>query len=180
MLKRSMLLVAAIVGASGLLMAGENPKFVTGDVLLGYLGTTVPPQVRCMGGESTGLDFPNLPCSEGTQRISGRSEVQTWWPVVDPAESVAPLIAGPITFVVNCNSDANVRGPCWGTCMWDVPGVRVWEGSWTTPVMDLVTYESKISMLGHGMGDEIDGMQIKLDGGSAPEDWYITATVRIN
>jgi hypothetical protein len=163
MLRRSMLLVAVIVAASGLLMAGENPKFVTGEVLLGYLETTVPPQMRFMG----------------TQRISGRSEVQVWEPV-SPSDSVAPFITGPITFVVNCNFDSNYRGPCWGTFEWEAPEVGgMWEGTWTTPVMDLVTYESKISIVGHGMGGEIDGKQIKLDGGSAPGDWYITATVRI-
>ena len=48
MLRRSMLLIAVIITASGLLMAGENPKFVTGEVLLGYAGTEVSPQVRCM------------------------------------------------------------------------------------------------------------------------------------
>ena len=178
MLRGSMLLIAVIITASGLLMAGENPKFVTGEVLLGYAGTEVSPQVRCMGGEPTGLDFPDLPCTEGTQRISGRSEVQTWWPVVDPEEKVAPFITGPITFAVNCNFDANYRGPCWGTFKWEVENVGMWEGTWTAPVMDLVTYESEISMVGHGTG-EFDGKQIKLDGGSAPYDWYITATVRI-
>ena len=162
MLRRSMLLVAVIVAASGLLMAGENPKFVTGDVLLGYLGTTVPPQTRFMGN----------------QRISTRSEIQTWMPV--DASGAAALLLGPtITFVVNCNFDSNLRGPCWGTFQWDAPGGGMWEGSWTTPVMDLITYESEISMVGHGMGGEIDGKQIKLDGGSAPNDYYITATVRI-
>jgi hypothetical protein len=164
MLRNSMLLVAVIVASSGLLMAGENPKFVTGEVLLGYVETTVPPQMRFMG----------------TQRISGRSEVQSWLPYSEEENvPVSPLIAGPITFVVNCNFDSNLRGPCWGTFEWHVPGVGTWEGTWTAPVMDLMTYESEISMVGHGMGGEIDGKQLKLDGGSAPGDFYIKATWRI-
>jgi hypothetical protein len=176
MLRKSIVLVAILAAAAGLVRAGEKKVFVVGDVQLGYMGTTVPPQIRCIGGELTGLPFPQ--CSEGTQRVFGRSEVQTWGPV-NPSESVVSLLNGLITFVVNCNMNASYRGPCWGTFEWDVPGVGIWEGTWTAPVMDLMTYESQISMVGHGMGGDIDGMQIKLDGGSAPGDWFITATVRI-
>ncbi len=45
--------------------------------------------------------------------------------------------------------------------------------------MDLFTYESRFSMVGHGVGGTIDGKQLKFDGGSVPGDWYITGTVRI-
>jgi len=176
MLKRLTLLVTVLVAAAGLQVAGQHSNFSVGEVQLGYLETVVPPLIRCVGGELTGLAFPH--CSEGTQRIFGRSEVQSWVPV-DPSAAVAPLLSGPITFVVNCNMNADYRGPCWGTFEWSVPGMGTWEGTWTAPVMDLMTYESQISMVGHGIGGEIEGKQIKLDGGSDPGDWYIAATVRI-
>jgi hypothetical protein len=176
MVKRSIVHVAILVAVSGPLTAGEKQKFVVGEVQLGYLETKVPPQVRCIGGELTDLPLPQ--CSEGAQRVFGRSEVQIWAPV-NPSESVASLLNGPITFVVNCNMNANYRGPCWGTFEWDVSPVGIWEGTWTAPVMDLMTYESQISLVGHGIGGDIEGMQLKLDGGSAPYDWFITAAVRI-
>jgi hypothetical protein len=86
---------------------------------------------------------------------------------------------GPITFVVNCSFDPNLRGSCWGTLEWSVPGAGVWEGVWAAPLMDLMTYESELNMVGLGIGGAIEGKILKLDGESAPGDWYITSTVRI-
>ena len=115
----------------------------------------------------------------GDAHILGRGEVQSWWPFV-LAPQVEPLLTGPITFVVNCNFNAQYRGPCWGTFTSDVPGVGRWEGSWTAPVMDLLTYESRMSMVGHGSGGEIAGTQMKFDGGSAPYEWFVSGNVRIH
>ena len=160
-------------------VSGKNPKFSFGGGLLGYAETTGAGEVRCVGGEPT---VGVLPCSEGTIRIFGRGEEQIWYTVYDSVfpDPVAAMLDGPITFVVNCNFNAEYRGPCWGTFTWEVPGAGgTWEGQWTAPVMDLMTYESEISMVGFGDGGSLDGMQLKLDGYSNPKDWYITFTVRI-
>jgi len=176
MLRRAASVILTLVAVSCLLVAGQNAKFTFGGIQIGYAGTLVVPQVRCEGGVPT-PEGP-FPCSEGTKRVFGRSEAQLWYPNA-PTENVAPLLNGPITFVVNCNMDGQYRGPCWGTFEWDVPGVGVWEGTWTAPVMDLVTYESQVSMVGHGVGGAIEGKQLMFDGSSAPWEWYITGTVRI-
>lgn len=181
MLKKMALAVLVIVACPVALGAGHNPKFIVGDGLLGYVEQVMPPQVlRCLGGEPTGLSSPYLPCTEGTHRIIGRDELQIWGPAPDSlSESVAELLNGPLEFTVNCNFNAQYRGPCWGTFSWDVPGVGTWEGQWVTPVMDLMTYESELSLVGFGVGGEIDGKQLKVDGYSNPGDWYMTFTARI-
>ena len=178
MYRKTGFLVLAFLAMSGLLMAGGNPKSLSGETQIGFLQTAIPPDLRCIGGEPTNLPFPYLPCSEGTRRVLARSEEQIWFPAY-LSDSIAALLDGELKFVVNCNMNASYRGPCWGTFEWTVPGVGVWEGTWTTPVMDLLTYESKLSMVGQGVGSEIDGKQLKVDGGSAPWDYYITADVRI-
>jgi hypothetical protein len=154
------------------LQAGDNPKFTYGNGQIGWTETTAAPQVRCVGGEPVG----GL-CSEGTQRIFSRSEVQIWSPV-GLSESLTSRLTGPLTFTVNCNFNAQYRGPCWGAFIWAVTD-GTWEGHWTAPVMDLMTYESELSMVGFGQGGEIDGMQLKVDGYSNPGDWYITFAARI-
>ena len=167
----------AIIIIPGIAAYGGNPKFSFGDGLLGYAETTGVGEVRCVGGEPTGT-VPQ--CSEGTIRIFGRGEEQIWFTTNVSPSSVAEMLDGPITFVVNCNFNADYRGPCWGNFTWEIPGAAgTWEGQWTSPVMDLMTYESEIHMVGFGSGGSIDGMQLKLDGFSNPGDWYITFTVRV-
>jgi hypothetical protein len=141
---------------------------------LGWIMTTVPPEVRCVGGVPTG-GFPS--CSPGTQRSFGRGE-QSLWALFYPSESVASMLTGPLTFVVNCNFNENYRGPCWGTFTW-VVGDGTWEGHWTAPVMDLMTYETRLSMVGFGRGDGLDGKQLKVDGSSNPGDWFVAVNIRI-
>ncbi len=174
--KKALLVLAAVALVAALPAGGQNPA-LNGEAQLGWVATVVPPEITCAGGLPTGLPFPQ--CSEGTRHILGRNEVQTWWPFV-LAPQLEPLLTGAITFVVNCNFDAQYRGPCWGTFTWDVPGVGQWAGSWTAPVMDLLTYESRISMVGHGAGGEIAGRQMKFDGGSAPYEWFVSGNVRIH
>jgi len=169
--------VVALALVSAAPVAGQNRKSVVGDAQLGFMETLQTPEVTCAGGEPTGLSFPV--CSEGTQRILGRNEVQLWVPAT-LSDPIRDLLTGTITFVVNCTFNPEYRGPCWGTFEWEVPGVGLWTGSWVAPVMDLVTYESKLSMVGFGAGGQIDGMQLKFDGGSAPGDWYISGQVRIH
>ena len=43
-------------------------------------------------------------------------------------------------------------GGAGGAFEWNIPSVGVWEGTWTAPVVDLMTYESELSMVGHGVG----------------------------
>lgn len=176
MRRNVILVVVGIAVCAVAVWAGDNPKFVRGSGEIGWIGTTVEPQVRCAGGEQI-AGFPY--CTEGTNRILGRGEEQVWEPAT-LSPSVAEFLNGPLNFEVNCNlAGATLRGPCWGSFVWDVPGVGTWEGHWTAPVMDLMTYESEISMVGYGVGGDIDGMHLKVDGYSNPYDWYITIAVRI-
>ena len=155
----------------------NNDKFITGDVLLGFAGTLLPPDVKCAGGQPSGLTFPH--CTTGTNRILTRNEVQLW-KTDSPSPSVAAFVSSDqIQFVVNCTLNRAYRGVCWGTFQWDVVGGGRWEGTWTSPVMDLMTYESKMTMVGFGTGGAIDGKQIKFEGGSEPYDWYIGGKIRI-
>jgi hypothetical protein len=177
MLNKIGMTILALVVAPGLLSAGENQKLMFGNGLLGFYEEVVPPQVRCVGGEPTGMAFPQ--CTEGTIRIFGRAEQQIWLAVSVSPSAVAGLLDGPLTFEVNCNFNAQYRGPCWGSFSWDVPGKGVWEGQWTAPVMDLLTYESELNMIGFGVGGELEGKQLKIDGHSNPGDWYISFAARI-
>jgi hypothetical protein len=175
MLRKLAFVILALVAVSCLLVAGQNPKFTFGTIQIGYYAPSVDPQIRC---EGTKVTITSLPCPPGTKHILGRDEEQIWVP--DSTNYPVPdVLNGPITFVINCNFNPDLRGPCWGTFVWNVPGIGAWEGTWTAPVMDLMTYESEFSMVGHGVGGDIDGKQLKFDGGSAPWDWYITGTVRI-
>jgi hypothetical protein len=180
MLQKVVLVVVALALAAIVPVAAQNPRFDNLEIRLMWTTTVTPPDLRCEGGEPTGLPFPQ--CSEGTKHIVGRNEVQTWWPMPVPFEgSVPDELNGPIIFVVNCNFSADYRGPCRGTFRWELSEDVYWEGTWTAPVMDLVTYEARMSMVGHGVGGEIDGMQIKFDGASEPPDnWFIIGSVRIH
>ena len=176
MRRNAILVIVGIALVAATPWAGENPKFVRGSGEIGWIETTVLPQIRCAGGDQL-AEFPY--CTEGTRRILARAEEQVWWPFT-LSDSVAEFLNGPITFEVNCNLDgATLRGPCWGSFVWDVPGVGTWEGHWTAPVMDLMTYESELSMVGYGAGEGIDGMHLKVDGYSNPGDWFITLAVRV-
>jgi hypothetical protein len=178
MLKKVALVVVALALVAVVPVTGQNPKFVSGDIMIGWVETTVPPDTKCLGGEPVTPAPPYyLPCSEDTTHVVGRDEVQIWYPA--PGSAPARL-DGPITFVVNCNMSADYRGPCFGTFVWDVPGIGRWEGSWTAPVMDLLTYESRMAMVGHGVSGEVEGLQLVFDGGSAPYDWYISGSFRIH
>jgi hypothetical protein len=174
MMRRVAAGVLALAAGSGLLWAGQGP-FVIGNGQMGWLETTAAPHVRCLGGELTGDAFPY--CSPETQRIFGFAEQQLWWPET-LTDSVSPFLTGPITFEVNCSFDPQYRGPCWGRFTWVVPG-GVWQGHWTAPLMDLLTYESEIHMVGTGEGGDIDGMKLQIDGSSNPGDWYISFHARL-
>jgi hypothetical protein len=173
MLKRVAFVIACLVLVSAVAAAGEEPRAVNGKVLLGFTAEVGWPVITCVGGAPL---FPY--CDSSTTQVLGRLEVQTWMPA-SPSRSVAKFLNGPITFVVNCDLNAQYRGPCWGTFEWKVPGVGTWTGFWRAPVMDLVTYESQLSMVGVGSGGQINGRQLVIEGESAPGDWYIASSVRI-
>ncbi len=156
--------------------AAPNFASIAGEAQIGWLETLQPPDTTCIGGEPTGLPFP--PCSPGTRRVIGRKEVQLWGPGT-LSDSVKKYLDGTINFVVNCNMSGEYRGPCWGSFEWEVPGMGTWDGYWVSPVMDLITYESKMIMAGYGVSGELKGKTMRFEGGSAPYDWYISGAVRI-
>lgn len=169
------LVIVVLVWGAGSVWAGDNPKFVLGNAEIGWIGTLVAPEIRCAGGEPTGA---YTYCTEETNQILTRGEVQVWEPAT-LSHSVTEFLDGQLTFEVNCNFNASLRGPCWGTFVWAIPDMGTWEGHWSAPVMDLLTYESEISMVGYGFGEGLNGRHLKVDGYSNPYDWYITLTVRI-
>ncbi len=173
MLKRVSLVVVILALVAPVAASGEGPRAVNGKVLLGFTAEVGLPVITCVGG------LPSVPyCDSNTTQVLGRLEVQTWTPA-SLSRSVAKFLNGPITFVVNCDLNAQFRGPCWGTFEWKVPGVGTWTGFWTAPIMDLLTYESQLSMVGVGSGGEINGRHLELDGSAAPGDWYIASSVHI-
>ena len=171
---RKLVVVLLALAVAGPLWARGGPRFVVGDGLLGYVSTEVQPTVKCVGGVPTG--YPH--CSSGTRRIITRGEVQTWT-AIGVSAGIAEFLDGPLTFHINCNFNADYRGPCWGTFSWDVPDMGTWEGHVFAPVMDLNTYESELVMFGFGDGGDLDGKTLKLEGSSDPGDWYIAFTARI-
>jgi hypothetical protein len=177
MIHKVALVIVAVVLASTVATAGQAPRVIIGRAQLGWVGTTSGPEVKCVGGQPADpTQYPYLPCSAGTTRAISRSEVQAWT-AASASRSVAKLLAGPLTFVVNCDMNAQYRGPCWGTFEWEIPGIGTWAGFWTAPVMDLMTYESKMSMVGVGTGGEIDGKHLMLGGGSASGEYYVAMSV---
>jgi hypothetical protein len=145
--------MALVLTAVALVLAvpATGGDFIVGDAQIGWISTLQPPDYNCEGGEPTGLPMP--PCSEDTRHITTRNEVQLWAPAT-MSPSVQPWIDGTITFRIQCSFDPAYRGPCSGTFDWEVPGMGTWSGTWTAPVMDLVTYESQFSMVGLGSGGE--------------------------
>ena len=165
-MKRIGLVALVLVLAAASPAAAQEEKFTLEQFQIGYLATLVPPDVKTNGGGEIA-------------HVVVRNEVQVWGPAPEPvappdAERIDPLLPSTAT------STRAYRGPCWGTFEWTIVGVGSWVGTWTAPVMDLVTYESKVSMVGHGVGGEIDGKQLKFDAASAPCDWYVTGTIRIH
>lgn len=177
----SISLVAALT--SGLLLAADGPKnnpkisLAAGDIFPISIesGTT-----KCAGGQPTGLPFPAAPCTPETKHIITRGETQVWVPAPGSLSGpAASLFDGPITFTVNCTLNASYRGPCWGTVEWDVPALAgTWVGSWNGS-FDLITFETSISGVGHGTGGQLDGLQMKLDGGSAAFSEFISFTALV-
>lgn len=173
---RKVLFVVLGLMLTASLWAGGRHEVTVGGGQIGWLGTTVQPQIQCPGGEPSG---DSTYCSPETRHILTRDAVQTWVPV-SLSETVADLLDGTITFTVNCNFDPNLRGPCWGTFTWDVPDICSWEGHWVSPVMDLMTYESEIRMEGFGDCGDLGALHLKVEGFSNPYDWYITFRARIS
>jgi hypothetical protein len=171
--KFAFVLVALVLAATAS-AAGHDDRMVLGDVQLGWLQTLRPPVVTCVGGEPTGNPYDR--CTAGTTRILGKDELQLW---SASSETIKGQANGSITFVVNCSLSPSYRGPCWGTFKWEVPHYGVWEGYWTSPVMDLMTFESRMSLVGVGTSGKIEGKHLTFDGGSAAGEWYITGTVVI-
>ena len=178
MLKRTAFVLFVLALAFALPAAGQDEKYpISGQIgLVGYIQS---PQMRVNG-----------PGPE-PKHIVARSSVQLWAPadffpqdfLYDTPEPLAgpdhELLYGTVIFYVNCNFDPEQKGPCWGTFRWELSGTSWWEGSWASPLMDMSTYESLITMVGHGVGGPIDGMQLKVDGYSAPGDYFITFKARV-
>ena len=72
------------------------------------------------------------------------------------------MFQGPFRPVVNCNLDENLQGECWGAFELDSSAGGQWKGTWSGK-FDLIHYISVVSIVGHGEGGAIDGLQMKMD-----------------
>lgn len=117
--------------------------------------------ITCIGGQPTGNPF--IVCTPETTRILIRGSIRNFF-YVDLAGAAAPLFAGTARYVFNCNWDKNYSGPCWGTFEWPVPDTNngKWEGSFTGNI-DLLNIVVTGSIVGHGVGGELEGLHMKYD-----------------
>ena len=117
--------------------------------------------ITCIGGQPSGLPFPL--CSPETNQILIRGTIRNFL-YEDRAGAASAMFAGTTRLVFNCNWDKNYSGPCWGTFEWPVPDTNngKWEGSFTANI-DLLNVVVIASLVGHGVGGDLDGLQMKYD-----------------
>ena len=119
-------------------------------------GIAYPGEVRCPGGEPTGLPFPM--CSEGSNQVNLRGLVETAT-YVDLAGEAAWMFDGTNTITIHCNLDAaTYQGHCWGTCSWDLGAAGSWRCTWSGQ-LSLLGAGSHIQGIGHGSGEQLEGYQ---------------------
>jgi hypothetical protein len=82
------------------------------------------------------------------------------------------------TYVSNCNLDRSLQGPCWGTFEMTVPGQGKWEGTWQG-LFDFVHFAASYSLVGHGLGGELEGKQMKYEAFTDGTTYYAVFTARI-
>jgi hypothetical protein len=151
--------VVLVVGATAAFSAvASGPILVaTGNELV-EMGKYGAGETRCVGGQPTG-DL-NVPCSPGTRRTLMRGLRSASHPdnVVGPAAS---FLAGENVMNNSCNFDAYLRGQCWGTFEWTIPGKGgKWEGTWmgTFDVMSSTAFYSAFAV---GRGGELEGLHLE-------------------
>jgi hypothetical protein len=142
----------------GLSVANPGAQFIYATGKEAFVSSTSG-EITCIGGEPTGSPFPF--CTPGTQRVLIRGSVQSFR-YVDLAGPASPLFAGTARYVFNCNWDQNYAGPCWGTFEWPVPGKGSREGTFTGNI-DYLNFVVTGSVVGHGVGGELDGLQMKYE-----------------
>jgi hypothetical protein len=129
--------------------------------------------VTCIGGTPQG-PF----CSPETKKILVRGAIR-FFNYQELAGPAAAFFNGTPRYVFNCNLDKNYSGPCWGTFEWPIADKGgKWEGTFTGEI-DLLKSFVNASVNGHGVGGELDGLQMKYDvlyPGGVP---YGTAILRV-
>jgi hypothetical protein len=153
----AVVVIALGVAALAVAAASDPPLLVaTGNELVAP-GHHDAGEVKCVGGEPTGN--PIVPCSPGTRKTMIRGSVSASQAIniVGPA---APFLEGPNTVTRNCNLDANVRGQCWGTFEWLIPGkAGKWEGTWMGQ-FDILSATTIYTAFGVGRGGQLDGLHL--------------------
>jgi hypothetical protein len=133
-------------------------------------------EYTCPSGEASGLPYgpgPGrtlAPCSAGSNfHMRDREMVFDFVNLVPPEAS--PLVEGQVTLLVNWNwqfesalTDSNYlySGPMWATFELVLADGTTWEGT-ATGYWDGENSAATWSMVGHGNGGDIDGMQIKAE-----------------
>ncbi len=141
--------------------ASDNPKFLMATGTEIFIGLQ-PGEVKCAGGQPTGLHYPSRECTQGTNQTLVRGEVQTVLLSAVTGTAAAMVARATHSLVTNCNWDADLKGHCWGTFKMTVPGQGEWEGIWEGK-FDLANLTGSYSAVGHGLGGPLDGLQMKYD-----------------
>lgn len=117
-------------------------------------------EVRCIGGQPTGN--PVVPCTPGTRLtlIRGLRSASHTVNVTGPA---ADFLDGEDVMDNSCNLDENLRGECWGTLVWTIPGKGgKWEGTWSGR-FDIMASTASYSARMVGRGGELEGLHLQYD-----------------
>jgi hypothetical protein len=138
--------------------------------------SVVAGQAICAGGAPTGGAYPY--CSPGTNETVVRGELDGSI-LTDVTGKGAEMLTGATnTYVSNCNLDRKLQGPCWGTFEMMVPGQGKWEGTWQG-IFDFANFAASYSMVGHGLGGQLEGKQLKYEAFTDGTTYYALFTARI-
>lgn len=147
--------LTAISFTGSVALAGDPFQIATAEEV--PAGLLDPGTITCIGGEPAG-PF----CTPGTLRTHIRGQVVT--AIYNNVQGeAAVLIDGMNTITANCNLDDSLKGPCWGTFSWMIPGAGGhWDGTWNGQ-FDLLNDTSSYSAVAQGSGGDLDGLQLKVE-----------------
>ncbi len=130
-----------------------------------------------------GTEVALSPWAPGQGSIEPGGRIRDWTATFQDAlvGSAGELASasGPVT--MNCNLDAAVTGPCWGTFSYS-NAIGTWEGVWRG-TFDFVTGAGSYRALGHGTGG-LRGLTLENDAVfpgytvTTPGTGYVFSTVR--
>ncbi len=154
------IILAVLLAATAVSAGGGHPLLVATGNELTAPGAIAPGRVRCIGGQPTG--DPVVPCSPGTRLTMIRGMVSAGQ-AVNVLGSAAAFFEGSNIITTNCNFDVNLRGQCWGTFEWTIPGKGGrWEGTWMGR-FDMMNAATAYSCRAIGRGGDLAGLSLNYE-----------------